>query len=1075
MLRISRLWFCLVVAGFGCASLLRVVSAVPAKADPPKSPTVTNNSPQQKPKIRAANVPSDHAEKMTQGLELFRKRVRSVLKQHCVDCHGGDSTEAHFDLTDRDRLIRGGNRGPGIEVGHSRESLLLQLITHAKKPHMPQGDDKLPADVIADISRWIDLGAPYDSPLVEKQTVAPPWYEKKIDKEVRRHWAYQPLQAVSPPTPKNSNWCRTPVDPFILQKLESAGIEPNAPLSREKLIRRVYFDLLGLPPTADEVEAFVRDARSDAYERLVDRLLASPRYGERWARPWLDLARFAESHGYEQDYDRPSAYQYRDFVIEALNRDLPYDTFVKWQIAGDEYEPENNLALKATGYLAAGVHPTQITANEVEKSRYDELDDVINNIGTTMLGLTIGCCRCHDHKYDALPQGDYYRFLSTFSTTVRSDVDLVLNREEYTRQLQNFDAVHRPLQAKLDQFDAQLWPARFSAWVQQPAPEVKDIAWTILDPASLETRSKSPLVRADDGSLRIQKEPASSAATEAYTVRIKTRLAEITAFRLELFADPRLPHRGPGRAGDGSVLLTGFSAELTEATSVASNKTSPTAPKKVRSLKFSKAHATNSDTYGSIAGALDDNPNSGWIVPAGKTEIAAFELEKPIEGTGSDQELTFRLEFQKGSAKSPAQFRLSATTKPTIPDYTAAGIPESIVRILRTTVEKRSTDQQAAVKNWRRATDPERVLLVSAIQEHLARKPAPKVAKALISSEGLPAVRLHTQGADFFEKTYFLRRGDVNLKEGVASSSFLQVLMPETLSEKHWQTPPPAGSRTSYRRRALAEWLTDTRDGAGALLARVMVNRIWQGHLGRGIVATPSDFGVRGERPTHPELLDWLAAEFIRSGWSIKQMHRLILTSSVYRQSSSADPHKLSKDSGNRFFWRKQPRRLEAETIRDAMLAVSRQLDTGMFGPGTLDPTTHRRSIYFFVKRSKLVPMMQVFDAPDSLSGIGDRQTTTIAPQALLLMNNPQVRLYAKAFAHSLDPNAAIEAEAAVTAAYRSALARVPTSDELAASVSFINRQRDSYLQSKQPDAAHLALADFCQTLFCLNEFIYVD
>ncbi|MBS0260906.1 MAG: DUF1553 domain-containing protein, partial [Planctomycetes bacterium] len=342
-------------------------------------------------------------------------------------------------------------------------------------------------------------------------------------------------------------------------------------------------------------------------------------------------------------------------------------------------------------------------------------------------------------------------------------------------------------------------------------------------------------------------------------------------------------------------------------------------------------------------------------------------------------------------------------------------------------------------------------------------------------SEGLAAVRLHTQGGDFLPETHFLRRGDPNLKDAVAAPGFLQVLTPPDCDENRWRTAPPTGWRTSYRRRALAEWLTDPEQGAGALLARVIVNRLWQHHLGRGIVATPNDFGTRGAPPTHPELLDWLAGELIRSGWSLKHMHKLIMSSAVYTQSSRTDERALALDRENTLLWHSPTRRLEAETIRDSLLSVSGLLDLKMYGPGTLDEATRRRSIYFTVKRSRLMPMMQTFDAPDALSSIGERPTTTVAPQALLLLNNPQTRLVAREFANRSLREAQWDFPGAIRRAYTIAVARSPSADELADGLAFVASQADSYQAAGQAGAQARAMADFCQVVLCLNEFVYVE
>jgi Protein of unknown function (DUF1553) len=334
---------------------------------------------------------------------------------------------------------------------------------------------------------------------------------------------------------------------------------------------------------------------------------------------------------------------------------------------------------------------------------------------------------------------------------------------------------------------------------------------------------------------------------------------------------------------------------------------------------------------------------------------------------------------------------------------------------------------------------------------------------------------LHTQGDDFLPQTHFLRRGDPDQKEAVATAGFLQVLMPYAGAEKKWQRPAPKGSRTSYRRTNFAEWLCDVDEGAGRLLGRVIVNRLWQHHIGRGIVATPSDFGTRGEPPTHPELLDWLATQLIGHGWKLKEIHKLIMTSAVYMQGSQADESRLKADRENKLCWRHPARRLESEVIRDSLLAVGGMLDTNMYGPGTLDEGSKRRSIYFTVKRSKLMPMMVVFDAPEALVGVAGRPATTIAPQALMMLNNPNVRAWAKGFAQRVAPAAKVTLEASVKAAYEIALSRSPSASELADGIDFINSQTAVYQRAGKTEAHQLALADFCQTVMCLNEFVYVQ
>ncbi len=440
--------------------------------------------------------------------------------------------------------------------------------------------------------------------------------------------------------------------------------------------------------------------------------------------------------------------------------------------------------------------------------------------------------------------------------------------------------------------------------------------------------------------------------------------------------------------------------------------------------------------------------------------------------------MTFTLKFDGNNGHNIGRPRISISAAPLPVSLEGEPGPHQLMVELSqawtTPAEQRTEAQKAALLKWYRTTDAEWQKLNQSVQEHLKRTPPPELTKVLVSSEGLPAIRLHTQGPDFYEKTFSLKRGDLNQKQEEAAPGFLQVLMRTPEQEKHWQVSPPSGWRTSYRRTGLANWITDTDQGAGNLLARVMVNRLWQHHFGRGIVSTPSDFGSQGERPTHPELLDWLANELIHQGWRLKPIHKLIMTSAVYMQGGEFKTTQAKSDPDNKLYWRRAPHRLEGEIIRDAMLAVSGTLDPKMFGPGTLDESHLRRSIYFTTKRSQLMPMLTLFDTPEPNQSNGNRSTTTVAPQALMVMNNPQVRKAAKAFAKRMQETVS-GPDMAIMNAYQTALGRPPLKDEIADGVAFVAQQEAAYKLSGQPDAPELALADFCQALLGLNEFIYVD
>ncbi len=558
---------------------------------------------------------TDDAARSAAGLKLFDAQIGALLKQHCIKCHGGDKTKAEFDLTTRDSLQRGGENGPAIVAGSAKTSLLFKLITHSEEPNMPDEAPKLPDEAIAAIAEWIDLGAPYSSGLADASAL--PIGKRLITDEDRQFWSFRPLAKPQLPACKADAWCRTPIDRFVLAALESKSIAPNGDCAKRQWIRRAYFDVIGLPPTPQQVDAFLADASPAAFDNVIDQLLASPHYGERWGRHWLDLARFAESHGYEQDYDRPFAYHYRDFVIRALNADMPYDQFVRWQIAGDEFEPDNPQALMATGFLGAGTHATQITANQVEKERYDELDDMAATVGTAMLGLTVGCARCHDHKFDPIPQVDYYRMISTFTTTVRSEIELELDPAANIKAKEDFDREHAPYVEALTKYEREQLATRFAAWLAA-GPELPVPRWLVLEPQSIKSEAGATFTPQSDGSFLAT---GTNGGRDVYTFVAESRLAGITAVRLDALADPSMVKGGPGRADNGNFALSDFRLTVT-------------APGgQPKAVKFASAKATFEQAPSLlVAAAIDDNTSSAWAVDPqfGKDHAAVFELESPI-------------------------------------------------------------------------------------------------------------------------------------------------------------------------------------------------------------------------------------------------------------------------------------------------------------------------------------------------------------------------------------------------------------------------------------------------------------
>lgn len=976
----------------------------------------------------------------------FNRDVRPILSDKCFACHGPDAAKRKAGLRLDDGVgafeaLRSGNKAivPGDRLS---SELYRRITTSDTDDRMPPEDQKkqLSQDEIEILGRWIDEGAEYEE-----------------------HWAYLPLASPTPPETDDFQWTRNGIDSFVLSQLEDHGLAPNPTADPRKLIRRLYFDLIGLPPTPEEVEAFVDDTSPDAYERLVDRLLGNPHFGEKWGRHWLDIARFAESHGYEQDYDRKYAYHYRDFVIKAFNEDLPFDTFTKWQIAGDEIEPENPLAMMATGFLAAGVHSTQITKNQVEKERYDELDDMSRTIGVAFLGITIGCARCHDHKYDPVSAHEYYSLLSTFTTAVRAEVDLDIGQAGYEREKARFDEEHKPLVEALKEYESGEMKDKLEDHLREISDSPK---WALLDLQTQESVNGATFEGQADGSLFVG---GPNAATEVYTFIAESDLSQITGFRLDTLAHDSLVGKGPGRAENGNFALSDIEVSVQP-------KDGEDAPIKV---EIASASATFEQEGFHIAAAFDDDPNSAWAVDPefGRDHSAVFTFAEPLAFEGGSR-LTFTLRFNTNTGHGIGRPRLSITGEDSISGAEGEVLPAKVYRLLAEQSDEAtptySEQDHGTLLSWFRTQDSKWADFNKKIEEHAKVEPKPDAVKVFVCSEGVTAVRNHTQGGDYLEETHHLTRGDPNQKGEVATQSFLSVLMKGPDGEARWQTPPPEGWRTSYRRRSLANWITDTEYGAGHLLARVIVNRLWQHHFGRGIVNTPSDYGFQGEAPTHPELLDWLANRLIENGWRLKPIHKLILMSSSFRQSSDFDREKDKLDPENKWVWRYEPRRLEAELIRDSLLSVGGLLDTSQFGPGTLDEDHTRRSIYFTTKRSQLIPMMTLFDAPDSLQSIGTRPTTTVPSQSLLLMNSDLARRCAEGFASRIEFEAT-EPSSQIELGYQIALGRPPTATEVEDSKAFLTDQSKSYANENSDEAKHLALIDFCQVLMGLNEFVYVD
>lgn len=976
-------------------------------------------------------------------LAFFESKVRPVLSEHCYGCHSAAAKEkgklkAELFLDSKQGVLTGGETGPAVLPGKPDESLLMKVLRHQIKDAEMPPKGALPSAVIADLAKWVEMGAPDP----RNEVVAEAAKSKRVIDVAKGKdwWAFKPLTKPQLPVVKNTAWVKTTVDAFILAKQEAAGLQPNEMAAKEKLLRRVTFDLTGLAPTPEERAEFLKDTQADAYARLVDRLLNSKQYGERWGRHWLDVVRYAESNGYEFDAFRPGAYHYRDWVINALNNDMPYDEFIRMQLAGDKLKPGDYQGSSAVGFLVSGPYPGQITAKTREKIRYDQLDDMISTIGNGMLGISMNCIRCHDHKYDPLPQKDYYGFAAALARTVQSASKLDLSVAENKQRLIDHDKAGASLTAELKKYESEKLPSRFDEWKRKELPKLKSTApWQLFDVVSA-TAQNAQLSSDRDGHVIYV---GNKVKDDVYTIKVVTHQKGLRAFRLDALSDPSLPKKGPGLSDNGNFVLS--DVQITAQPLHADEKTKP-----VKLDLKAGAVSFEQKNYG-FAQTVDNSPQTGWgVAPQmSKDHAGIFEIEGEPVGFDGGTEFTVQLRFSGffGLGKMRLAFTDNAETKLDAPSDMQS------LRELRALAEANAPANEAT--RWFSRFDPQAKKLIEDVAKHESKRPRPVLTEVYTATNG-------------GEDVYFLRRGEVDRKEGKADTSFIQVLMRADDSKKKWiedNTQKPIDSRI-----ALANWMTDAQAGGGPLLARVMANRLWRHHFGRGIVATTNDFGSQGEPPTHPELLDWLASQLVEGGWRLKPLHRQILLSATYMQSSEVNEKSLKTDPDNKLWSQRQPRRLEAEAIRDALLQLGSRLDPKMHGPSETDVASPRRSVYLRVKRSELEPFLTMFDAPEPTLSIGDRSSTTVPTQALALMNSPFVRDMATRFSARIQAGTP---EQMITQASELAFCRPPTPSEAQRLTAFYEQQKQ--IIGNKPDAAQQALRELCLAMLCLNEFIYVD
>jgi hypothetical protein len=811
--------------------------------------------------------------------QFFERNVRPLLAQNCYSCHADKKQKGGLRLDSLESILKGGDSGPAVVPGKPEESLMVDAINYAG-PEMPPAG-KLAAEKVAVLTRWVSLGAPWPShdraaPHATFTATSNP-VKAALSAGDRAFWSLQPVRKpIIPALPEIRGrdwveWSRNPIDQFILTSLLEHRLSPAPEADKTTLIRRVTFDLTGLPPTPEEVDGFLADDAPEAYERLIDRLMASPRYGQRWARHWLDLVRYAESDGFRQDAFRPQAWLYRDYVVRAFNSDKPYDRFLTEQLAGDQLDPDDPELRVATGYLRLGTY--EFNQRNVRGQWADILNDITDVTGEVFLGLGIGCARCHDHKFDPILQKDYYRLQAFFTPLLPRD-DLTVVRQQQWAEYQ----------------------AKRAAW-EKAAAEI---------------------------------------------------LRKINALE-QPFRD-----QGTGRA------VTKF-------------------PEDIRAI-----------------------------------------LKKPEQ----DRSL---LERQLGALA----YRQVALEHQQVP------------ALLKGSIKAQWDALQKELKRF----------------DHLR----PSTPMAVLTATDIGPIAPPT-----------LVPGDRTA--GPIEPGFLSVLDPAPARIE----PPAAAPGSTGRRLALARWLGRPDN---PLSSRVIVNRLWQSHFGRGLVGTSSDFGRLGERPSHLKLLDWLASEFVLRGWHMKPLHRLIVTSATYRQASVRDARDVTTaqrvDPENRLLWKRTVQRLDAEEIRDAMLAASGELEPQIGGP-SVPVSKPRRTIDTRTIRNTRDALLDAFDAPDGNITTARRNATTTPTQALLLINGDWTLARAEALATRLErlKVGSIDLQDRITLGYRLALGRQPDPDELAESAGFLHYQAglpEPPSRRGTVSGDHAALIDFCHVLFNSNEFLYVD
>ena len=988
------------------------------------------------------------------GVEFFEKRVRPILSARCQGCHGPAKQKGGLRLDARETVLAGGATGPAVVPGNPGESLLVDAINYGENYQMPP-KSKLPPEEIATLTEWVQRAAARGELALQVAGESPsgskiPGVLSKEEFDSRaRFWSFQPLSHPPPPPVKESHaaWVRNPIDRFILTALEAQDLAPAPEAGKRTLIRRLSFDLIGLPPEPKDVEAFLNDREPRAYERLVDKLLASPHYGERWARHWLDLVRYAETAGHEFDYEIPNAFRYRDYLIRALNLDVPYDQLVIEHTGGDALENPRrhpvegfNESILGAGFftLGEGTH-SPVDIREEQMRRVDNQIDVFSK---TFLGLTLACARCHDHKFDPITTKDYYA-LAGYLVSSRHQQAFIDAPDRIGSFAKDIRKLKEKLMAVLAEARAAL-PQALKTQAEalmvsgapaesKPAPPGERVFenfdgvqfndWFVTGDAfgDRPTRAGDFRFELDKASARL----ASVTPGIAHSGLVSDRLQGVLRSRSFTIESRYVHVRTAGTGGRVSVVIDGF--------------------EKIRS-----------PIYGGLTTAVNHGPEPRWLtidVTMWLGHSAYFEIaDGAVVDFGG---ATSQVDDGHGwiavdeirTSDSPAPARVDPVPQP------ALHLTEAIAAL-------RTTKPILAQK----LTE---IMDTAFALDH--RIPDPLLAPA------------EAEGTGINEHVHI--RGSAKSLGEVVPRRFLTVF---------------GGSKTSVQeagsgRTELARQMVDP--SATPLVPRVLVNRLWQHHFGEGLVRSTDDFGAMGQKPSHPALLDWLAGKLVESGWSIKAMHRLMLTSSTYRMSSFPEPTAGQVDPTNALLHRMNVRRLEAEAIRDTLLAVSGQLKAMMYGgsvpvhltsymegrgrpgsSGTLDGDG-RRSVYLYVRRNFLNPMFLAFDAPVPFSTMGRRNVSNVPAQALTLMNDPLVIHEAGLWARRLTAEPARSPRERLEKLFLAALGRPPTDQEAAASLAFLAAQRrvKNTATTAEAEPTLSAWADLCHVIINMKEFIFID